>query len=250
MIKSNEEYVREKIEEYLEIFNLPDESEGGGKDPSTTKRVKKRIKLNDDSAAPDHNEGDKKKESPVENADESTNLTADEGEKTIDEDSDEDFIPKAKYQPRIGASGKPRKIPKRQRIITDDELMKHPLINPELDAALLEPLDKDKRHPAQERAIKELTSINERIASLVQVRQMGLSTPENKKQLKQLFKDKRAKITELKRLKMKQRSSHRYRSLKKKIVCIRSCPNSLSRTFPPISRSNVYSRQSLNCIRS
>jgi hypothetical protein len=47
---------------------------------------------------------------------------------------------------------------------------------------------------------------------------MGLSTPENKKQLKQLIRDRDKKAFELKRLQSKQRSSNRYRIKKKKIV--------------------------------
>jgi hypothetical protein len=82
----------------------------------------------------------------------------------------------------------------------------------------LEPLTKIKRHPAQDRAYKELNSINERIASLVQVRQMGLATPDNKKQLKQLMKDRTKKAYELKRLQSKQRASNKYRVKKRKIV--------------------------------
>ena len=82
----------------------------------------------------------------------------------------------------------------------------------------LEPLAKQKRQPAQERAYKELSSINERIASLVQVRQMGLSTPENKKQLKQLMKDRKKKAYELKRLQSKQKASNKYRVKRRKIV--------------------------------
>lgn len=221
-MKSNEEYVKEKIEEYLEMFNRPDESETGDKNPSTAKRVKKRMKVNDDSSTTNKDaageDENKTNKSSTENPEDLNNQTADEGEKTADDDSDGEFIPKSKTKIRLTVSGKPRKPPRRERKITDEELMKHPLITSELEASLLDSLEKDKRQPAQERAVKELSSINERIASLVQVRQMGLSTPENKKQLKQLFKDKRAKITELKRLQTKQRSSHKYRDLKKKIV--------------------------------
>jgi hypothetical protein len=82
----------------------------------------------------------------------------------------------------------------------------------------LEPLSKQKRQPAQDRAYKELGSINERIASLVQVRQMGLSTPENKRQLKQLMKDRKKKSYELKRLQSKQKASNKYRVKRRKIV--------------------------------
>jgi hypothetical protein len=47
---------------------------------------------------------------------------------------------------------------------------------------------------------------------------MGLSTPENKIQLKQLIRDRDKKGFELKRLQSKQRSSNKYRIKKKNIV--------------------------------
>jgi len=97
-------------------------------------------------------------------------------------------------------------------------LIEDPTQLPPLPGGPLEPLAKQKRQPAQERAYKELSSINERIASLVQVRQMGLSTPENKKQLKQLMKDRKKKAYELKRLQSKQKASNKYRVKRRKIV--------------------------------
>jgi len=47
---------------------------------------------------------------------------------------------------------------------------------------------------------------------------MGLSTPENKKQLKQLMKDRKKKAYELKRLQSKQKASNKYRVKRRKIV--------------------------------
>ena len=107
---------------------------------------------------------------------------------------------------------------RRRKLVVDDELIENPNDLTIVNGTPLEPLTKQKRLPAQERAFKELSSINERIASLVQVRQMGLATEENKKQLKQLMKDRKKKGFELKRLQCKQRASNKYRSKKKKIV--------------------------------
>jgi hypothetical protein len=87
-----------------------------------------------------------------------------------------------------------------------------------LSSIPLEPLAKEKRQPAQERTYKELNSINQRIATLVQVRQMGLSTPENHKQLKELMRDRKKKAFEIKRLQSRQRASNKYRVKKRKIV--------------------------------
>jgi hypothetical protein len=50
---------------------------------------------------------------------------------------------------------------------------------------------------------------------------MGLATPENKKQLKQLMKDRKKKAYELKRLQSKQRASNKYRVKRRKIVRIK-----------------------------
>jgi len=47
---------------------------------------------------------------------------------------------------------------------------------------------------------------------------MGLSTPENRKQLKQLMKDRKKKAYELKRLQSKQKASNKYRVKRRKIV--------------------------------
>jgi hypothetical protein len=97
-------------------------------------------------------------------------------------------------------------------------LIEDPTQIPPIPGIPLEPLSKHRRQPAQERLFKELFAINERIASLVQVRQMGLSTQENKKQFKQLIRDRDKKAFEIKRLQSKQRSSIEFRTKKKKIV--------------------------------
>ena len=47
---------------------------------------------------------------------------------------------------------------------------------------------------------------------------MGLSTPENTKQLKQLMKDRKKKAFQLKRLQQRQRASNKYRVKRRKIV--------------------------------
>jgi len=106
----------------------------------------------------------------------------------------------------------------KKRKPTDEDIIEDPTQLSQTTGGPLEPLPKRLRQPAQERAYKELSAINERIASLVQVRQMGLSTPENKKQLKQLMVDRKKKAYELKRLQSKQRASNKYRNKQKKIV--------------------------------
>jgi len=134
-----------------------------------------------------------------------------EQEEDDDEDEDEDDQEKKKKKKKKSYYVKKRKP-------VEEELIEDPTQFPSLPGGVLEPLAKQKRQPAQERAYKELSAINERIASLVQVRQMGLSTPENKKQLKQLMKDRKKKAYELKRLQSKQRASNKYRVKRRKIV--------------------------------
>jgi hypothetical protein len=47
---------------------------------------------------------------------------------------------------------------------------------------------------------------------------MGLSTPENHKQLKQLMKERKIKAFHLRRLQSRQRASNKYRVKQRKIV--------------------------------
>ncbi|CAF1359270.1 unnamed protein product [Adineta ricciae] len=188
-IKSNEEYVKEKIEEYLEIYNSLDETVNEDFDQPTSpiepkslrSRMKKKSKVDVDN-----------------NEDEQPNASDNCNEKQ-----------EKKKKPAVRI-----KKPK----ILQEKTLEDPTQVPPIPGIPLEPLAKQKRQPAQERIFKEITAINERIASLIQVRQMGLATVENRKQLKQLIKDRNTKGFELKRLQSKQRSSSRYRVKKKQIV--------------------------------
>lgn len=165
-----------------------------------------------------------------------------EGEKTADEDENE------KPKQRIPSMVKVKKLPKYLRKITDEDLMRFPKpLPPVVEETPIEVLPKEKRVPAQERTLKEISSINERIASLVQVRQMGLQTPENKKELKQLMKDRKEKTVELKKLQIKQRSANKYRAMKKKIVRCDEIDLFLPNRNVSF-RLNVYSKRNRNCI--
>jgi len=143
-----------------------------------------------------------------------------------------------------------RRRPREEEIAFDD-----PTQLPSLPGGPLEPLAKAKRQPAQEKIFKELTSINERIASLVQVRQMGLATSDNKIQLKQLMQDRKKKSFQLKRLQCKQKSSNKYRDKRKKIVkknilFIYLFQKHHELLFFLLFRSNIYSIQNRNYIRN
>lgn len=129
-----------------------------------------------------------------------------------DEDDDEDLFPEE--APKKSWKKKPSKKNKQM----DNELLGDLNNLSSVAGIALNPLDKEKRQPAQQRVFTELCSINSRIASLVQVREMGLSTSENTKQLKQLMKDRRKKAFELRRLQCRQRASNKYRVKRRKIV--------------------------------
>lgn len=76
-------------------------------------------------------------------------------------------------------------------------------------------LAKKSKAPAQEKVTKELYEINERIIQLVQVKNMGMATVEQEKQLKRLLVEQKKKSNDLKRLKAEQAAKKRYREAKK-----------------------------------
>ncbi|CAF4260586.1 unnamed protein product [Rotaria sp. Silwood2] len=211
-IKWNEEYVKEKIEEYLEKYNQfeapsnqdlerPSSPLSSAQPKNSRSRPKKKPKI--DQSNDTTNEDDKQSKG-VDDLDEDD--LEDE-----DEDEDEDDEEKKNKNKKKAYFIRKRK-PIEEVIFEDAKGL------PAVSGVSLEPLAKQKRQPAQDRAFKELSSINERIASLVQVRQMGLSTPENRRQLKQLMKERRKKAYELKRLQSKQKASNKYRIKRRKIV--------------------------------
>lgn len=86
---------------------------------------------------------------------------------------------------------------------------------PEQIRTVSEILAKKTKAPAQERVSKELHEINERIIQLVQVKNMGMATTEQEKQLKKLLVEQKKKSNDLKRLKAEQAAKKRYREVKK-----------------------------------
>lgn len=70
--------------------------------------------------------------------------------------------------------------------------------------------------PAQEAIAAEIVEIGERIANLIQVKNMGMSTEETNLTLKKLIRQKKERATELSLLKSKQRAGLRYRQRRKK----------------------------------
>jgi hypothetical protein len=76
-------------------------------------------------------------------------------------------------------------------------------------------LAKKSKAPAQDKVSTELHEINERIIQLVQVKNMGMATSEQEKQLKKLLVEQKKKANDLKRLKAEQAAKKRYREVKK-----------------------------------
>ena len=212
-------------------------------------RPRKATKTNDVSAnkengggdgdddANDNDSGDHGHESQDKerNASDDFNEEGEEEEDEDDDDDDDNEEEKKKKKKRKSYYVKKRKA-------VDNDIIEDPSIAAsQQTGGPLEPLAKKIRQPAQERAYKELSTINERIASLVQVKQMGLATAENKKQLKQLMVERKKKAYELKRLQSKQRASNKYRNKQKKIVRTKSHIFFLIRSYLfPHSRLIIY----------
>lgn len=147
----------------------------------------------------------------VDESDENDNADGEQAKSSATDEEDEEDLIKKKKSKKI-FYGKKRKI-------VEPEVIPDPTDLPSIIMGKpLEPLTKRKRQPAQEQIYKELTEINDRIVSLIQIRQMGLTTDENKQQLKQLMKDRRTKAFALRRLQLRVRASNKYRMKQRKIV--------------------------------
>ena len=184
-IKWNEEYVKEKIEEYLEIYNQSLGIEGN------TKTTRENVLTEDESMDSDTLDDDDNNNNNNSNLDEN-------------QETKKKKIYYGKKPPKVLVDGE----------VSIDEVTQ----NPSMIGVRYEPLDDKKRQPRQEEALKEINAINERISSLVQIRQMGLSTPDNTKQLKQLMADRKRAAFKLRRLQLRQRASNKYRVKQRKIV--------------------------------
>ncbi|CAF1188349.1 unnamed protein product [Rotaria sordida] len=180
-LKSNEKHVQEKIDEYLEKFHSSSQSG---------------LKLDkDENETTKKTRGRKKKcESTIE-LEKSGRVT--KRRKKRDESSDPDFDPDFDPDP-----SPPLPSSKQQeKIRTAAEI-----------------LAKKTKAPAQDKVSKELHEINERIIQLVQVKNMGMATNEQEKQLKKLLVEQKKKSNDLKRLKAEQAAKKRYREIKKRKI--------------------------------
>ncbi|CAF3380058.1 unnamed protein product [Rotaria socialis] len=218
-IKCNEEYVKEKIEEYLEIYNeFCAASTQHLERPTSPRAVKKRKFNHCRQGKKNRNENETNQENSENGEeDEECDIFVNFNDEDEDDDNDDDDDDGQDGKRRNKSNKKKSSISKKKKP-ADKELMEDLNNLSDLAGFALKPLEKDKRHPAQQRIFNELTAINSHIASLVQVKQMGLLTPENTRQLKQLMKDRKKKAFELRRLQGRQRASNKYRVKRRKIV--------------------------------
>ena len=233
--------MKEKIEEYLEIYN---QSDFARLEKLKAKKNARRTKT--DPASENQTQLDNG--DPGEATCGETELDDEEEVCLEDLEDEEDTLKRKEMMER---KKRWRKIKKRPKL--DDEIIEDPRDLVNVNGKNLEPLPKLRSQPAQDRAYKELSSINERIASLVQVRQMGLATPENREQLKQLMRDRKKKSFELRRLQSKQRASNRYRVKRRQIVI--NLVQSIEEiryfiSFISLFRSSIYLKRNQNCIRN
>ncbi|CAF5192873.1 unnamed protein product, partial [Rotaria magnacalcarata] len=195
--KKNEELVRKKITEYLDIWNKAGAQPVEQKKTTATnekkvptKRSTRKRALSSEDDDPNYDPNVVESEEPTFSKRKTTQSLEEMDEETI-----------AKEKPWIARSNAKAAKKKAQA------------------QAKAVQIDNEKiKTPAQESVLKDLKEISERIANLIQVKSMGLLTPENQKTLKKLIEQKKQRTTDLKRLQSKQRASTRYRERKKRRV--------------------------------
>ncbi|CAF0981397.1 unnamed protein product [Didymodactylos carnosus] len=195
-LKHNEERVREKIEEYLEIYNqsgaagLPLEMSQSAKRKLAAKKKLERKRRHSDSDVDDN----EKEQMPLI---EKEMAESDEGQVQ----TKGQMQTKSKNQPAAVTPPAPQ-LKGTITILPDGRRERSNRV----------------RAPAQELVNCELKTINEQIVSLVQIKNMGLSTADTKKQLKKLFDERKKKSMELKRLRAQQITKANFRKKRKMIV--------------------------------
>ena len=182
-IKQDEKLVQEKIEEYLQIFNSSSASGLDREEIEVKKKTrgrKKKTETNIERESIDR--VSKRKKKRVSSSDIENEIIEGNERQQQEEEEEEDQSTK--------------KAP--ERIRTAAEI-----------------LAKKTRAPAQEKVAKEIHEINERVIQLVQVKNMGMATAEQEKQLKRLLVEQKKKSNDLKRLKAEQSAKKRAREAKK-----------------------------------
>ncbi|CAF3364415.1 unnamed protein product [Rotaria socialis] len=190
-IKTDEKLVKQKIEEYLEIFNSKGESVVDQSESEPVKKTRGRKKKSETNNQP-AKEGrvGKRRRKRVRSSDIENDLI-NENEENEDQEIENNTV----------NGGEETSKKKTEKIRTAAEI-----------------LAKKTRAPAQEKVSKEIYEINERIIQLVQVKNMGMATAEQEKQLKKLLVEQKKKSNDLKRLKAEQSAKKRAREIKKRKI--------------------------------
>ena len=190
-IKSDEKVVQQKIDEYMETFKassaagLPPNEDDDQPKKTRGRKKKSENKVEKNKATRPGKRGRKRAHSSdYENELLNENEHNEENGNDDDEENDDDDDSNSKKAP--------------PKIRTAAEI-----------------LAKKSKAPAQDKVAKELYEINERIIQLVQVKNMGMATAEQEKQLKKLLVEQKKKSNDLKRLKAEQAAKKRYREAKK-----------------------------------
>ncbi|UJR25996.1 hypothetical protein I4U23_007343 [Adineta vaga] len=195
-IKTNETLVKEKIDEYLEKYNT---SSACGLDRCETAPPKKRGR---------------KKKTETNGEKESNGRTVKKRKKrTRSSDIENEIINGNKKQ-----QAEEEEEEEEEGTSTDQQGADESKKKPEKIRTAAEILAKKTRAPAQEKVSKEIHEINERIIQLVQVKNMGMATTEQEKQLKKLLVEQKKKKNDLKRLKAEQTAKKRAREIKKRKI--------------------------------
>jgi hypothetical protein len=186
------------MEEYLHIFNSSSAS-GLNRDtieqPKKTRGRKKKLETNIERESIGRVAKRRKKRARSSDIE---NEIINENEKQEEEEEEEEGeTEKSNYEPAIDKQETKTKKAS-EKIRTAAEI-----------------LAKKTRAPAQEKVSKEIHEINERIIQLVQVKNMGMATSEQEKQLKKLLVEQKKKSNDLKRLKAEQTAKKRAREIKK-----------------------------------
>ena len=198
-IKTNEELIKNNIEKFLNIAKKPDKDSKADQ-PSvenTTQPEKSIIPVRKRTISSDeeYEPYDPNLESEIITPVEPTFSKRDSSAATEFNDANKPWVVRSLERARARAEARNAKIQAR-RLVSENRI----------------------KTPVQEAVIQQIQEISERIASLVQVKNMGLSTSDSNHTLKKLLQQKKERSSELSRLISKQRSSARYRQRKKRCV--------------------------------
>ncbi|CAF0874627.1 unnamed protein product [Rotaria sordida] len=195
-IKKDEDFVKQKITEYLDLWNKAGQPE----------------------REPSKKSPNKKKSTPKNNS-RKRNFSSDDDEQNKDPNFIECLTPTlSKRKLSIEIDEMENKLLEKEKSWIIRSAEKAEKKKAQLNSKSPQDDIQKIKTPAQESVLKDLNDISQRIANLIQVKSMGLLTAENQKTLKKLIEQKQRRTTDLKRLQSKQRASTRYREKQKRQV--------------------------------